>query len=879
MNTNQKTDWNVIPNSQESLESPFLMENLFAGEVDAEWEGRLGALEAESPFLQGFGADHLFLIQADDEDSVSSWETDAPQVYVSESDEVNLLEQDGSLEEVYVENEASYLEERAKEQNPLPRMKFELQTENRIWRNDGISPSSLLPRKYGSDDFLVNMAKHGVRLESETDGVLEFETEWFRKWEKLQSAIEQAIQMTQAMDIAPQARFDKSRKAFPFAVPHLRIGAKGAQVRNGLLVQKPGREGKNEKALGKNEELEVEITDNGKWTAAIQSSESFLLHLFESYLSDHEEHGLVQSVLNKTRDVLEAVRPHNIPETHLENLRNFILIIVYYIRQGQNIVLHNDPPKFAFRLMSRTSFSSIYKQLLSVEQKTLFTKIVRDDVIFDKMQLNLNRMSPFFINGYANNPKAGPTIYRWLVSIIEGRDQLSDQFNKRLSDAMGKDNVETRKGKTDRWFIKFETRDTEHGRVVDAKDWVSYALKMYKLASKRRRQPAAWVLAPFGSNAYSFLDFIAKGAVNDAVVFARQQGINDENKLTDLVFHSLHPELGGRSVEKQEKYLRKKWLQLRDSLIRPLLQPATINEITPIGLEQFLDIAGSNAIEVDFVNHDIEDSGFEENEFNEEFDALDWEEEYDETDEVEEYREVDPILTDIAERVAAQETPLLEHEKLTRWTKCFSTADIAAVEKVYEENTVAANSNETNRCSCIVMLNVALGQLLNLPLKKRRARSKSNRYVQMANLTTECIERALKQLRYRGYATAPSVINFFDEKGRKAGTLKPENLMSSVQSRVIELSDTPGCWFAFALSIMDGHHSVLLLVDNTDVNTRIYWRDQFSVRAADDVTSSLDERITEITQLYWQAVMDKKKVGYNTMIRLWPLQKRKLNIT
>src|SRR6266508_322980 len=40
--------------SLEDLESPFLREELFGGETGAEWEARLAALEAESPFLREF---------------------------------------------------------------------------------------------------------------------------------------------------------------------------------------------------------------------------------------------------------------------------------------------------------------------------------------------------------------------------------------------------------------------------------------------------------------------------------------------------------------------------------------------------------------------------------------------------------------------------------------------------------------------------------------------------------------------------------------------------------------------------------------------------------------------------------------------------------
>lgn len=72
---------------------------------------------------------------------------------------------------------------------------------------------------------------------------------------------------------------------------------------------------------------------------------------------------------------------------------------------------------------------------------------------------------------------------------------------------------------------------------------------------------------------------------------------------------------------------------------------------------------------------------------------------------------------------------------------------------------------------------------------------------------------------------------------------------------------------------MDGYHSVLLLVDHTAADAKIYWLDQFSTGLDDDVTDSLDQRLTDKTQGWWQAVMGIKRKGYNTTICLWPLRK------
>jgi hypothetical protein len=237
-------------------------------------------------------------------------------------------------------------------------------------------------------------------------------------------------------------------------------------------------------------------------------------------------------------------------------------------------------------------------------------------------------------------------------------------------------------------------------------------------------------------------------------------------------------------------------------------------------------------------------------------------------------RELDPRLIDLAEKVIAREMPLVEHQSPKRLTQCFSAEDIAKVQKVYEDNILAANSNSSDRCSCIVMLNVALGQLLPLRLKKNRARGKSKRIVQMGNLTNASIGLAMEQLRRKGFALRETLINFYDLRNRTAGTLKPEKLKASVRDEILAKSKiSEGCWLAFGLSIMDHHHSVLLLVDNTSVNAKIYWLDQFSNGLDTDVTNNLDQLLTEKTQSWWQSVMDSKHKGYNTPIRFWQLRK------
>ena len=232
---------------------------------------------------------------------------------------------------------------------------------------------------------------------------------------------------------------------------------------------------------------------------------------------------------------------------------------------------------------------------------------------------------------------------------------------------------------------------------------------------------------------------------------------------------------------------------------------------------------------------------------------------------------LDTEVSEMAEKVIARGAPAFQ--ETSSWTRCFAQTEIANVVAAYADNVAAAGSSSGDRCSCIVMLNVALGRLLPLQVKQNRARGSSDRKVQMAALTTESVDEAMRELRDQGFATAPTVLDFLDNRNRTAGTLRPEALKDSVQDAVLKLSDSDGCWFAYGMSVMDGYHSVLLLVDRRATAPKIYWLDQFSGGLDTDVSDSLDQRLTDKTQAWWQSVMDSKKKGYSTTIRVWPLRK------
>lgn len=377
-------------------------------------------------------------------------------------------------------------------------MKFEFQTSNEIFRADG-TEEELLQRKFGPKDFLVEGAS-GVRLESETNGVLEFETGW-AQWPKLQSQIAEAFDMTKKMDAA--ADVTPGRKAFPFDIDHLKQGTRREMQRRHWDPKKD-KENKHERILGASESLQVNISDS-TWNAGIQASEEFLLSQYESYLKEHEFPAYREPVIASAETILLRVKPASMPIADLANLNNFLEILVNYVKRGQGGPesaaagsfedVEGMPSKQAFGLMSRTNFASMHGSLLSKKERRLFRKIVRGNMILTEM--GMDRTTPMFIKGYGkDNPQVGPTVHQWLSGITKGKDLLSTQTGPGLSNAMGRFNVEKKKGRKNTGLIRFEARTSTTGVHADAKDWETFAHERFLRAEGSRKRTGKTALRP-----------------------------------------------------------------------------------------------------------------------------------------------------------------------------------------------------------------------------------------------------------------------------------------------------------------------------------------------------------------------------------------------
>ena len=192
-------------------------------------------------------------------------------------------------------------------------------------------------------------------------------------------------------------------------------------------------ENRNEKPLAKRDSLEVKIKDPD-WTAGIQSSEDLLLNQYEDLLRQHEWPGTRAPTITSAETILKAVNVKGIQDQELVNLKNFLEIIVNYILRGQGGAkseaagafedVAGMPSKQAFTLMARTDFVSMYRTLLSNQERRLFRKIVEDDVMLK--QMGIDRKAPVFVKGYGKEShERGPTVYQWIAGIPQGKDRLS----------------------------------------------------------------------------------------------------------------------------------------------------------------------------------------------------------------------------------------------------------------------------------------------------------------------------------------------------------------------------------------------------------------------------------------------------------------------
>lgn len=358
-----------------------------------------------------------------------------------------------------------------------------------------------------------------IELQSEHGGVLEFETpKWFRDWPELEERVQEAVDMTTAMNKEIGTSEEVTDKTPPEKKVLDAIDRRKTSSALGNVVKWPAAYStahlKNLRADKRH--LLVQIVDKD-WHARIQASEGIALSKFGSLQREHEgaaaekaRHDVMEAVFGPAFAAAKLANPA-LNEANFANLKGFLQLVITYIFQGQRFDMTGQPAKTSFFLMARTDFASMYRTLLGADEKSLFKTLAGDprkasdnpilaalQASVDTMRaangmsaVSLDRTTRFFTKGFGSKVhSAGPTIYAWLRSIVtkgskaSGKDLLSVGS---VSDAMGARTVSARAGAKDYKQVRFEVRGTiAHGtNDRPAKDWLSFAEAIFQAAKER----------------------------------------------------------------------------------------------------------------------------------------------------------------------------------------------------------------------------------------------------------------------------------------------------------------------------------------------------------------------------------------------------------
>jgi hypothetical protein len=346
-----------------------------------------------------------------------------------------------------------------------------------------------------------------VELQSETGGVLEFETpKWFRDWSELEERIKEAVDMTAAFN----AQVGTSHEVTDPTILDAIKAVQGASAPMGKVVEWPASLStahlKNLRADKRR--LLVQILDSA-WRANIQASEGIALSEYGSLMKEHEDASVTSVVEPAAANVFNAAfakakaRDPTLDESRFADLKGFLQLVMSYIVRGQVVDLTGEVAKAGFALMARTSFGSMYQNLLTREEQDLFKAMLGDPLktgdnpILTELQgpvstmrgspVTLTRTTRFFFKKAGTDPaKAtfGPTVYNWLLKMTQGSDLLSGPG---ISAAMGARQVQTQPDTKDYKHAQFEVRGTtaHGGSVQPASAWVSFAKNIFDSAKTR----------------------------------------------------------------------------------------------------------------------------------------------------------------------------------------------------------------------------------------------------------------------------------------------------------------------------------------------------------------------------------------------------------
>lgn len=140
----------------------------------------------------------------------------------------------------------------------------------------------------------------------------------------------------------------------------------------------------------------------------------------------------------------------------------------------------------------------------------------------------------------------------------------------------------------------------------------------------------------------------------------------------------------------------------------------------------------------------------------------------------------------------------------------------------------------------------------------------------------DSVDIAVANLRRAGYADATVKVEFADKTGRKtSGVTAPVGLLegNSVAGEAAKMAGLVPGWHFFGYSLLDGDHSIMVIVDNRDpADPKFFWGDQWSQsRGWKPLTAeTFDARVVENTVDFWTSAATRvtKPVKFKTQSRI-----------
>ena len=145
---------------------------------------------------------------------------------------------------------------------------------------------------------------------------------------------------------------------------------------------------------------------------------------------------------------------------------------------------------------------------------------------------------------------------------------------------------------------------------------------------------------------------------------------------------------------------------------------------------------------------------------------------------------------------------------------------------------------------------------------------------QKLKTTNETIEKAMEMLKKQVLAGPKQTLTFYDKNNKDAtsGAREPDHLKVQVFDILLKMANYDVGWSVFGLSILDGHHSLILTLDNNDpFNPKVYWSDQWSTKGGwkEYNKTDLQNEIQRLTHLWWDTEPTKTGKKRNTMALIW----------